>query len=294
MRSGAFRYGGIGFHIYWLDGVYVHTVNAGDPAARAGLKRRDRIVAIDGASPPSLDGAANAIRGTPGTPVKLTVKSPAQAPRDVTIVRAEVQGRERPEARRLDARIGYVFVPTFGTSDMGALAYDALTGIVTPDLAGLVLDLRGNAGGGDAPVRELLGAFVSGDVLTLVGDHHPAVALTVPERPLYAALARVPLVVLVDRTTASFGETVAAILQSLRGARVVGEPTAGNSETTTRFTFADGSVLWLAVATDRLPNGTVVDRVTPDIAVSERWIDYAEDADPYVLKAMAALKEMTR
>lgn len=294
-RAGGLRYGGIGFNGRWWDGLYVQTVFADEPAARAGLRRRDRILSIDGKAPPNADAGLQAIRGPEGTSVRLTVQSPGQAPRDVTLTRAQVKGRARPEARRLesDPRIGYLFVPTFGIVDMGRLAHAELEKIIAPDLAGLVIDLRGNDGGDSVSVLEFLGAFVKGEVLSLAGANYRE-RLLVSERPLYAALASVPLTVLVDRNTESFSESVAAVLQSLRKAQVVGETTAGNTETIQAFDFLDGSLLWVAVAINRLPNGSVVERVVPDIRVDGGWIDHIEREDPYVLRALALLKSATR
>jgi carboxyl-terminal processing protease len=158
-------YAGIGFQSRWRDGVYVHAVYPDNPGARAGLQRRDRILAIDG-TPPLDINAVLSIRGAEGTTVHLTVRSPGQASRDMTLTRAAVKGTPVPEAHRLEAepRIGYLFVPTFGVREMGRLAHDELGKIIGSDLAGLVIDLRGNDGGTVEAALEFLGAFVMGDV----------------------------------------------------------------------------------------------------------------------------------
>ena len=290
-RAGGLRYGGIGITAAWSDGLFVQTAYQDEPAARAGLRRRDRIVAIDGKMPPTQEAGLRAIRGPSGTSVRLTIKSPGQAPRDVTITRAEINGRARPEARRLegDPRIGYLFVPSFATVDMGRLAHAELEKIMGLDLAGLVIDLRGNQGGTDVAVADFLGAFVKGDVLSFVGaKRHDT--FTVPERPLFATLSGLRVVVLVDRSCASFCESVAAVLQALRKAPLLGETTAGNTEAIQPFDFLDGSRVWVAVALDQLPNGTVVERVVPDIPVSDSWIDRTERDDPYIIRVLDLFK----
>lgn len=289
--TGAGRYGGIGFIGGWSDGLYVHAVFAGDAAERAGLRRRDRILAIDGSPPADIQTALAAIRGPEGTRVRLTVRSPTEAPREMTLIRAQVQGRAHPQAVRLeiDPRIGYLFVPTFGVADIGRLAHQELEKVAGPDLSALIIDLRGNPGGEDVAVVEFLGAFVMGDVLTHIGPKHRDV-LSVRERSLFTRLAGVPIAVLVDRGTASYAESVAAVLQSLRNAQIVGESTQGNTEFIKPFNLPDGSRLWVAFAIGHLPDGSVVERVVPDVPVDGGWIDRAERDDRYIRQALAVLK----
>lgn len=267
------------------DGLLIQHVFPGSPAERAGLRPRDRIVAIDGRF-----YARQELEGPEGSTVRLTVVRPGAESRDVVITRRRVEGRIAPIVRRLPGEIGYVSVTTLWVSDMDRQVTDALAGLVADGaLRGLVLDLRSNPGGWRSVLTGILGHFVRGDVGSFTsrkGD--------VPLRIGPGAqpdLRGLPLVVLVDAGTASYAELIAAVLQRQAGAVVVGAPTAGNTETIYSYELSGGARLWVAQEGFRLRDGSVIEGfgVQPDIAVLDDWTRFSEADDPGMDVALGLL-----
>src|SRR5207247_1798615 len=106
----------------------------------------------------------------------------------------------------------------------------------------------------DSVLEGILGQFVTGEVGSFRSQHDTN-PLDIQKGSLNDRLAHVPVVVLVDKGTESFAEVLAAVLQAQRRARVVGVPSAGNTEEIYPFNFEDGSRLWLAEYGFQLPGG---------------------------------------
>jgi C-terminal peptidase prc len=269
------------------DGAFVQLVFPESPAARAGLRPRDRIVAVDGK--PYAPGLSD-LQGEAGTSVRLSVVRPGDKLRDVVVVRQEVRTHILPYYRRFPGDVGYVSIPTFWANDMGEQVSGALTDLVAAGpLRGVILDVRSNRGGWGEVLNEVLSHFVRGQVGVFFGRSY--VRPLVVEPPAGPDLRRMPVVVLVDGETASYAEVLAAVLQREADARVVGTPSAGNTETIYAHTLRDGSRLWLAQESFRLQDGTNLegDGVTPDSVVDADWTRYSEEDDPQLLEALRLL-----
>jgi C-terminal processing protease CtpA/Prc len=157
-------------------------------------------------------------------------------------------------------------------------------------LDGLILDLRTNGGGSYPNLRGLLGLFTSGTVGHLV--NRAGARTTVRVRPNGIGNSQtVPLVVLIGPSTESFAEVLAGVLQAKGRARLVGQNTAGNIETLLAHEFEDGSRLWLAEESFRLPNGSSWELIglTPDTRVESEWDQYTAQDDPVIAKALRML-----
>jgi C-terminal peptidase prc len=297
LQSGNANYVGIGVLSSPEDtSLLLIFVFKDSPAEKAGLQRRDRITAVDGIPLKDPRNEPSRIRGPKGSTVRLTVKSPGRAAREVTVVRDTINGEIVPTGSRLPARpdIGFLIIPDLWTDDMDVLIDQELRKILddpTP-LTGLVMDLRGNGGGFRTVLESALGDFVSGDVGTFFNqkEEYP---FSIVQRPLYDRLKDVPLVVLVDKGSESYTEVLAAVLQEKGRATIVGVPTAGNTETIYRYDFDDGSRLWLAEESFKLNDGTNLEGtgVIPDITIDKDWTAYTDETDPYILEALKPLKQ---
>jgi C-terminal peptidase prc len=297
LQSGNANYVGIGVLSSPEDtSLLLIFVFKDSPAEKAGLQRRDRITAVDGIPLKDPRNEPSRIRGPKGSTVRLTVKSPGRAAREVTVVRDTINGEIVPTGSRLPARpdIGFLIIPDLWTDDMDVLIDQELRKILddpTP-LTGLVMDLRGNGGGFRTVLESALGDFVSGDVGTFFNqkEEYP---FSIVQRPLYDRLKDVPLVVLVDKGSESYTEVLAAVLQEKGRATIVGVPTAGNTETIYRYDFDDGSRLWLAEESFKLNDGTNLEGtgVIPDITIDKDWTAYTDETDPYILEALKLLKQ---
>jgi carboxyl-terminal processing protease len=160
----------------------------------------------------------------------------------------------------------------------------------SPDLKGLVVDLRGNGGGFRTILESILGDFVSGQVGTFFSQTS-SYALTITGKPLGDKLSSLPVVVLVDQGTESYAEVLSASIQEKRRAKVVGVATAGNTETIYAYNLEDGSRLWCAQEGFKLLDGTNLEGrgVIPDEIVNVDWTAYQEADDPQILKALDIL-----
>jgi carboxyl-terminal processing protease len=297
LQSGNANYVGIGvLSSPDVTSLLLIFVFPNSPAEKAGLQRRDRITAVDGI--PFIDPRTepSRIRGPRGTAVRLTVKSPGRQSREVSVVRDTINGEIVPTASRLKAapNIGLLVIPDLWTDDMDALVNDRLRDLLdgpTP-LAGLIMDVRGNGGGFRTVLESILGEFVSGDVGTFFNQtsENPFI---IQKGPLFDRLKNVPLVVLVDKGSESYTEALAAALQARGRATLVGTPTAGNTETIYRYDFDDGSRLWVAEESFKLPDGTNLEGrgAIPDVRIDKDWTDYTDDDDPYILAALQLLKK---
>lgn len=267
------------------DGLLIQQIFPNSPAERAGLRPRDRIVAIDGVSFRQGD-----MEGPAGSRVRLTVARPGASSRDLVIIRQPVEGRIRPVARRLANDIGYLSVSTLWVHDMAEQAAEALAAINTPrPLKGLILDLRSNPGGWRSVLTGLLGHFVRGPVGSFFSraDEAPLVI------PAGAApdLRGLPLVVLIDRDTASYAELLAGILQQEAQATVIGQPSAGNTETIYSYELTGSTRLWVAQEGFKLRDETNLEGmgVQPDVPISLDWTRFSETDDPGIVEGMRLL-----
>jgi C-terminal peptidase prc len=270
-------------------------VFADSPAERAGLQAHDSILAIDGL--PVIDDEGNSnmehLRGPEGTSVTITVQSPGESPRDITLRRARVLAQYPVEARRLDGDIGYLMIPAFDDLTIGDRAIEAFEALVDdgPPLRGLILDLRLNHGGYSTVLEQILGLFTRGTV-----GHF----LTQSERRPLEIRANdvggsqdVPLVVLVGEGTASFGEVCSGVLQDLGRATIVGTVTEGNVEIIWSYNYQDGSRAWIAQETFESLNGDddwEQTGIVPDLIVDADWGEYTDDNDPHLAAALDLLR----
>jgi len=225
------EFGGLGFVITMRDGnLTVLRVLKGTPAQRAGIKARDVIARIEDQSTINMDlqDAVDRLRGKPATRVNIAVARPGwPEPRKFPLVREVISVETIPQAKLLDRGIGYLKISQFNpntTRDLlGAVRQQrALAG---GSLRGLVLDLRGNPGGLLDQAIQVSDLFLSeGVIVKTVGGDRVEVREAHGDRDDLAAL---PLVVLVNNSSASASEIVAGALKNNNRALVVGRRTFG-------------------------------------------------------------------
>ncbi|HEU4329393.1 MAG TPA: S41 family peptidase [Roseiflexaceae bacterium] len=270
------------------EGGFIQTVFPDSSAEQGGLRPRDRILAVDGRPYRREDGD---LRGPAGSSVRLNVVRPGEKPRDLVLERREFQAHVAPYYRRFPGEIGYVAVSTLWSPDMDEQVSGALTELMgAGQLNGVVLDLRGNPGGWSHVMTGILSHFVRGQVGVFFDRRAQVRPLVVPAS-VGPDMRGVPLAVLIDQSTASYAEVIAAILQREANATVIGVASAGNTETIYAYTISDGSRLWLAQEGFRLQNGASLEGhgVEPDAVVDVDWKRYSEDDDPQLLEALRTL-----
>jgi carboxyl-terminal processing protease len=295
--AGDFRYAGIGTldaAIPERQRLTILLVFPNSPAEQAGLKAHDSILEIDGKPPIDANGNRVAsLRGPEGSQVTLKVQSPGEAARVVKITRRQISGALPVPYETLTTpggkNIGYIFLPSFNDQTIAKQVGKALLAMNTPKpLDGLILDNRENGGGTNTMMEGTLAYFTHGLVGHFVNRRRRA-ALTIPNRNV-ANSQKVPLVVLVGKGSASFGEIFSGILQDLGRAYVIGEETDGNVEILYVYDFPDGSSAWIAhdafKPLDHPNQDWEATGIIPDQVVPSNWDEVTTQTDPAVLAAL--------
>lgn len=256
------------------------------PAARAGVKKYDRIVKIGGESTLNmgLNEAVQHLRGAPGTKVTVWLRRDGpdgwQAPKPFELAR-EVIKVASVEHKALGDNIGYVRLKQFQANTAKDLD-DALLDLKKGgELKGLVLDLRGNPGGLLEQAARVADKFlVSGPIVATVGnpgsgeDREEKVAHPDGTEPNY------PIALLVNGSSASASEIVAGALKNHDRAMIVGETSFGKGSVQLVFTeLPDRAALKLTIAQYLTEPGDISIQgtgVTPDIELDPMTADTQE------------------
>ncbi len=286
--SGVFS--GIGAEIGQKDGyIVVIAPLKNTPAERAGLKPMDKILMINSTSTEGLtvSEAVKFIRGPEGTEVKLTILSEgAKEPREVKIIRAQI------EVPTLDYEIkDNVLVVKLYSFNPNAvkLFYEAMIdGFMKNKAQGVILDLRNNPGGYLDVAVDLSDWFFKKGTLVV-----KEVGKDINEAD-YASgngfLANTPIVVLVNKGSASASEILAGALRDNRGVKLIGEKTFGKGTVQRLINFDDGSSLKITIAKWVLPSGKTLEGegLPPDIEVKN---PENEEKDLQMEKALEVIKQ---
>lgn len=242
----------------------------GSPAERAGVKAGDVITAIDGESTAgiSLDRAVKKMRGEKGTRVVLEIEREGTPERfTVEIIRdiisiKSVEYEVRPEG------IGVVRISEFHGKTFNELR-DAIFALQDKGVRGLVVDLRDNPGGLLPSALLCAGIFVSQnrDLLFIEDREGKREVIKNFVSPIWDK----PVVVLVNKGTASGAEIMAGILRMALGIKLIGETTFGKGVVQEIFPLSHGGGVIFTVSRYYLADGTPVDKVglTPDIEVQD-------------------------
>lgn len=263
--------------------IEISRVQAGGPAAKAGLRVGDRLVSVDGRAVGglSVSEVVSLLRGdgVAGSTVALGLERGRSAWTE-TLSRARL-ATEDVTVRRLDDGAVLIKVVAF-TKGAGQRVREAVRD--APAGAGVLLDLRGNAGGLVAEAAVAASAFLDGGLVATYD-------VDGEQRALYAQsggdTAR-PVVALVDGGTMSAAELLTGALQDRGRAITVGSRTFGKGAVQMPSTLPDGSVAELTVGHYRTPAGHGVDGqgITPDLIVGDSTGERAEQRARTVLSGL--------
>lgn len=258
------RFYGIGVTIVQhRDGVYVQSAVEGTPAAKLGLRYGDRILEVDGkdAREWSSEQVSKNVRGGLGEPVKLKVeRAGSEAPQYFTIVREAVPLLTIRNAYMIKPGTGYIgLTGGFQRSSDEELA-KAMKRLQEQGMRQLVLDLRGNPGGLLDQAIEVSSEFLPrGTVIVSVKGRteyaQPFIYKSTGTDP-----ATLPLVILINRNTASASEIVAGAIQDHGRGLIVGETSFGKGLVQRIFQLPFNTGLTLTTARYYTPYGRSLQR----------------------------------
>ncbi|HEY3798670.1 MAG TPA: S41 family peptidase [Caulobacteraceae bacterium] len=278
------EYGGLGLEIQSDQGaVKVISPIDGTPAARAGIKPGDYILAVDGQNimGETVSDAVKQMRGKPGEMVTLTIGREKVDPFDVKLVREVIQPKS--VVYHLEGDYGYLRLSSFNekaTDETLAAINDMKT--KDPHLKGLVFDLRNNPGGLLDQAVGVASLFLDGgEVVSQRGrDPHD---IEVYDAKGHDVLAGLPIVVLINSGTASASEIVSGALQDRHRASIVGVTSFGKGSVQTVIPLRGGldGALKLTTARYYTPSGRSIQKtgIQPDLEVAETREEAQQIAD---------------
>ncbi len=239
-------------------GVRIVSVLDGTPAAEAGITEGERIVSVDGTdvSDKPIHVIVERVKGEAGTDVTLGLAGGSQGRHEVTLTRRQID-TPNIEAKQLDDGTGYVRLLQF-TGGVGDAVRGEVERLVAEGATGIVLDLRGNPGGLLPEAISIASIFIEDGRIVSVQERDA-------ERRNYSArgdaLAELPLVVLVDKGSASASEIVAGAVQDNDRGDIVGTSTFGKGTVQTIQTLDSGGGVKFTTAEYFTPSGDSIEGV---------------------------------
>lgn len=260
--KGSFSGIGIQFTLY-KDTVRVVKVVKGGPSESVGIQAGDRIVKIDEkvyvGDSVTNDGTMSRLKGPKGSVVRLGIKR-AGEPKLIgfSITRGEVPVKTVDAAYMTAPSIGYVRITSFGETTYAEFIA-ALSKLQTQGFEKLIIDLRGNPGGYMETAVQLVNEFLPKNALIVYtqGRKSPRKEYRTDGRGAYQ---KIPLVVLVDETSASASEIFAGAIQDNDRGTIIGRRSFGKGLVQVPIEFPDGSMLRLTTARYYTPSGRCVQK----------------------------------
>lgn len=269
------HYYGVGMVIQQQNNkVYVITPYEGTPSFRAGIRPGDVISAVDGKTAEGMtsDAVAKALKGPKGTHVQVTMVREGQAkPLTFDLVRDEIPHPSVDLKYEIRPGVGYIHLTQFQETT----AQEVLDAVDSfGNIKGLVLDLRGNPGGLLSQAVEVCDHLLSKGQ-SIVSQRGRAY----PDQNYVATHGNdgktFPIVVLVNRNTASAAEIVSGALQDHDRALIVGETTFGKGLVQTVYNLSENTGLALTTYHYYTPSGRLIQRNYTGVSLYDYYYNHA-------------------
>ena len=249
------------------DSIFVVETIGGGPSARLGIQTNDRIVRINDSSSIGFtnDQVIQRLRGPKGTKVKVSIARPGvKELLDFEIIRDEISLTSIDISMMVNDQVGYVSVNRFSEQTNVELE-QALRNLKSRGMKKLILDLRDNPGGLLEQAFKMTDLFLDGG--TTEKPHkivYTKARRTEFDEVYYAktgqAFENLPLIMLLNNTSASASEIVAGAVQDWDRGLIVGETSFGKGLVQRQFPLSDGSGLRLTIARYYTPSGRSIQR----------------------------------
>ncbi|MDX2160517.1 MAG: S41 family peptidase [bacterium] len=260
------------------------------PAGKAGLLPGDVFVAVDGEPIETWDQVefATRVRGPAGTPVELTVQRGDEI-LDFTVIRERIIQPNVETELLADGQLAYLRLFTF-TDEARDDFYAALETLNVNERQGLIIDVRDNPGGILTSAIDITSAFVREGVIVRE-DFGEGETVDFTATGRFVGID-VPIVVLINESSASASEILAGALQDFGAATLIGETTLGKGTVQLWEPLGNDGGLRLTIARWLTPNGRWIQDqgITPDILIEFTPEVYNDPADPQLDAAVAYLQ----
>ncbi len=305
------KFGGLGIEITIKDTLLTVVSPIEDtPAWNAGLKPGDIIVKIDGKITRgiTITEAVKKLRGEPGTKVTLTVlRDKDKKIEDVTIERAIIKIKDIKRATMLEDGIGYIRITEFRENTAKELD-KGLEELKKSGLKGLIIDVRNNPGGLLDTAIEVASRFLENDKVIVSTKGRTEKEVVYKSLPVKEKYTNIPIVVLINKGSASASEILASALRDNKKAILLGETSFGKGSVQTIIPLSDNSALRLTTALYYTPSGLSIHEkgITPDITITteknpqenkedvfenlEKKSEFDYKKDYYIVRAVDLLK----
>ena len=269
---------GIEFQIV-NDTLTVVSPITGGPSEKLGIMAGDQIIKIDGKSAVGItnDQVRKKLRGRAGTKVEVTIlRIGVKKPINYAIVRNKIPIYSVDTHFMINDKTGYVIVSRFAETTYDELI-KALTDLKSQGMKQLILDLRGNPGGYLNQAVKIADLFISGN---------KKIVYTKGRRPQFdeeydasksSPYEKVPLIVLVNKGSASASEIVSGAIQDWDRGLIVGETTFGKGLVQRQYSLPDKSALRLTIARYYTPSGRLIQRNYKGLKSREEYYSEAGD-----------------
>ncbi len=276
------KYEGIGIEFEVINGyITVITPIAGSPADRLGLRPGDRIVKIDGKSAIGIDreDVPKKLKGDKGTKVDVTIiREGVDEPFDLTIIRDVIPIYTVTTKFMADDSTGYIWVNRFAATT-STETEEAIQSLLSEGMKRLILDLRGNPGGYLHEAVKVAGKFIPGHkIIVETRGKHDRV-----DEKFYADqwkeaqyIYRFPLIIMIDRGSASASEIVAGAIQDCDRGLILGTNSFGKGLVQKEFSLPDGSAVRVTTAKYYTPSGRLIQREYKGKDINEYYAELAD------------------
>ena len=288
---------GIGIQIGVKDGKLMVIAPIEDtPAEKAGLLADDEIIAIDGRSTKGItvDKAADQIRGEEGTQVRLLVKRKDLEPREYTITRAEIEiksvSQKIPENINMPKDICYIRLSSFISRNASKEVSEILQN--SPYKKAFIIDLRSNPGGLLSNAIYISDMFLNGGAIVSTVDRD---GYKETQKATRGVLTTKPLVILVDKGSASASEIFSGAMKDNKRAVIVGTQSFGKGLVQDINKLPNNSGINITIQKYLTPNGTDIHKkgITPDVLVEFTEEDVKNKNDVQLKRAIEIARELS-
>lgn len=288
---------GIGIQIAVKDGKLMVIAPIEDtPAEKAGLQADDEILEIDGVSTKGItvDKAADRIRGKEGTQVNLLVKRKDTAPKAYTITRAEIEiksiSQKIPNDVKMPNDLCYIRLSSFISRNAAKEFGNILNN--SKDKKGYIVDLRSNPGGLLTNAIYISDMFLEGGTIVSTVDRD---GYKETQRATSGTYTKKPVVVLINKGSASASEIFSGAMKDNHRAVIIGEQSFGKGlvQEINKLPYEAG--INITIQKYLTPNGTDINKkgITPDIVVELTEENIKNKDDVQLKKAIEVLTKMT-